>query len=149
MKIRVLLIILVIVLSVSFVTEFWLNVDELRRIQDACDSSPGFSCDYVPQHPVGLLHALSFVLLGTVAFAKKYYWALTVAIVYLALHIFGTYARLGTGSFGGDMCPEGHPCWVALRRATWFDQTAFIILAVATILIAWKLLRRNEVEHFA
>ena len=150
MKLRVPLIILIVGLCISFVTEFWLNMDELRRIKEACDSSPGFSCDYVPQHPVALLHVLSFVLLVTVAFARKYYWALAVAVGYFALDIFGTYGRLGTGFFGGNMCPDGDPCWAAIRRATWFDWTALTVLAVSTILITCKVLhRRREVERYA
>ena len=123
-------------------------MDEVRRIWEACDSSPGFSCDAVPQHPVALLHVLSFVLLVAVALARKYYWALAVAVGYFALDIFGTYGRLGTGFFGGNMCPEGPPCWAAIRRATWFDLTALVILAVSTILITWEVLhRRNEVKR--
>lgn len=144
MKIRGVLIILIAGLCIAFVTEFSLNNDELRRIQEACASSPGFSCDYVPQHPVALLHSLSFVLLVTVVFARKYYWAFTVAVGYLALDIFGTYARLATGFFDGNMCPDGHPCWAAIRRATWFDWAAFMILAVSTILITWKILHKRK-----
>ena len=144
MKIRGVLIILVIGLCIAFVTEFWLLMDEVRRIQEACDRSPGFSCDYVLQHPVALLHAVSFALLAAVVFARKYYTALAVAVGYAAADIFGTYARVGTGFLGGDICPEGHPCWAAIRRATWFDWTALIVLVVSIGLIGSEIFRRKS-----
>jgi hypothetical protein len=92
----------------------------------------------------------SFALLGAVV-VRQYGFALVVAVGYLALDIFGTYQRLGTGFFGGDMCPEGHPCWAAIRRATWFDRTALIILAVSIILLLWKVLTtaKREIAHEA
>ncbi len=146
MKKRGVLVVLLVGLCIAFATEFWLYMDELQRIKEACDSSPRFSCDAVPQHPVGLFHSFSFALLAAVVFARKYYTALAVAVGYLALAVFGTYSRLGTGFFGGDMCPEGHPCWSAIRRATWFDWSATTVLAVSIVLITWKVWdRRKEV----
>jgi hypothetical protein len=144
MKIRDVLIILIAGLCIAVVTEFWLSMDELRRAAEACASSPGFSCDYVPQHPFALLHSLSFALLATVVFARKYYTALAVAVGYAGVDILGTYSRLGTGFFGGNMCPQGHPCLAALRRATWFDWTALMILAVSIVLITWSSLNRSR-----
>jgi hypothetical protein len=141
-KLRGLLIVLIAGLCIAFVAEFWMNMDEERRIAEACvEANAGpikFSCDWVPQHPVALLHAVSFALLAAVVFARKYYTALAVAVGYAAVDVFGTYVRLGTGFFGGNMCPEGHPCWAAIRRATWFDWTALTILLITIVLITWK-----------
>lgn len=147
MKIRIALIVLIVGLCIALVTELWMSMDESRNFGEACAeanaSSPAFSCDYVPQHPVALLHIISFALLAAVVFARKYYTALAVAVGYVAISLFGTYSRLGTGFFGGDMCPEGHLCFTAIRRATWFDWTALIILAVSTILITFKILYKE------
>lgn len=140
MKLRVILIILIASLCIAFLVEFWMFLDELRLIAKACDEANAgpikWSCDQVPQHPVALLHALSFVLFAAVVFARKYYMSLVVGLGYLALDIYGTYSRLGTGFFGGNMCPDGHPCWAAIRRGTWFDWAALVILTVSIALIS-------------
>jgi len=142
MKLRGVLIVLIAGLCIAFVVEFWMSIDEERRIAEACAETNGgsikFSCDSVPQHPVALLHAVSFALLAAVVFARKYYTALAVAIGYTAIDVLGTYSRIGTGFFGGNMCPDGHPCWAAIRRATWFDWTALIILVTSLPLITWQ-----------
>lgn len=125
-----------------------MNMDEQRRIAEAClEANAGpikFSCDWVPQHPVALFHALSFALLAAVVFARKYYIALAVAVCYAMVDVFGTYSRLGTGYFGGNMCPDGNPCWAAIRRATWFDWTALTLLVVSIGVITYELLRQRS-----
>ena len=132
---RPILIILLAFLSAGFVVQFVMMSQEMQSISEGCARNPGFSCDAFPEHVVGGFHILSAILLVVVIFAKKYYWSMGIVITYFFLDIFATYARLGTGVFGGDMCPEGHPCLRAIRRASWFDWTAGAILMFASIII--------------
>ena len=144
---RLILIILLVALCVGFTVQFWRMHDETQKIRDACSQYPQFSCDAFPEHVVGGFHALSFVLLAVVIFAKKYYWALGLSATYFMLNILATYARLGTGVFGGDMCPEGHPCLRAIRRASGFDWTATTLLIVSLLVITSILIMRWRAEQ--
>lgn len=144
---RLTLIIMLLPLCLVFTVQFWLMLDETQKIQESCSQHPQFSCDAFPEHVVGAFHALSFVLLAVVIFGKKYYWALALSATYLTLNIFATYARLGTGVFGGDMCPEGHPCLRAIRRASEFDWAATTILIVSLQMITSILIMRWRAER--
>ena len=132
--IRIVLIILLVVLCAVFMWQFINMILEHSAIWAACDEHPGFSCDAVPQYLVGGFHFFSFILLTLVLFSRRYFWLMLAVATYLSLHIYGTYARLGTGFFGGDMCPDGHPCFQAIRRASWFDWTATSILTISLFL---------------
>ena len=133
-SIRLVLMSLLVVLCAAFMWQF-VNMNlEYRAIWAACDEHPGFSCDAVPQYMVGGFHFFSFILLSLVFFSRRYFWLIVAVLAYLSLHIYGTYARIGTGFFGGDMCPDGHPCIQAIRRASWFDWTATAILTISLFL---------------
>ncbi len=125
------LIIAASLLCIVFTIQFGLSEYEFLTWPKA---TQGFSNDGVPQYTVGRYHVMSFFLLGAVLVARKYYWVFALALTYFFLSVFSTYARLGTGFFGGDMCPEGHPCLRAIRRASWFDWTATSLLLLLIIL---------------
>ncbi len=136
---RYFLIALIAVLCLGFVIEFIQMKREHQQIIDACYSNTyegiSFSCDAVPQHIVGGFHFLAFIFLAIVVFSRRYLWILVLALNYLAIHLFATYERIGTGFFGGDMCPNGHPCLQAIQRASLFDWFATVVLTLAIFLI--------------
>jgi len=140
---RLITILAVVALCVSFSIQLGLMVNE--RLNWAKPPT-GFAVDSAPQYTVGLFHIMSFFLLGALVVARKYYWSVGLAIVYLSLNVYGTYARLGTGFLGGDMCPEGHPCLRAIRRASWFDWTATILLLIVAPLISSMLIHQLKRE---
>jgi hypothetical protein len=112
--------------------QFFLMMDEIRNWSPA---SSKFAVDAFPQYSAGIFHLLSFVLLATSLFTRNYNWMLMVAVAYFLIDVFATYASLGSGFLGGDMCPDGHPCLKALRRASLFDWTAATLLLAAVGLI--------------
>lgn len=130
---RVVILVLLVLLCGAFSIQFYLFQNELINQPEP---SPYFSADAAPQYAVGGYHFLAFFVLGAVILARKYYWAFGLAVTYFLLNIFATYARLGTGFFGGDMCPDGHPCLLAIRRASWFDWTAAVLLLGSLVLIS-------------
>jgi hypothetical protein len=136
------IVVLIVVLCAAFSFQFYLSISELSNLPEP---TGGFAADAPQQYPVGLFHFLSFILLG-LSFARKYFWAFGLAVTYFLLNIFATYSRLGTGFLGGDMCPEGHPCLQAMRRATWFDLTAAILLLLVVILISIALYSSKQVR---
>lgn len=141
---RLTLLSLLLVLITWFVVVFALMVYEQNKIVAGCAANPGFSCDAFPTHIVGGLHMISFGLLLSVVFAQKYFWAWGVAAAYLIINILSTYSRLATGLFGGDMCPEGHPCVRALRRASFFDWCSAIIIMISSVLITSLMLLKKR-----
>jgi hypothetical protein len=141
------LIVLLSFLCGGFILEFLQMVQEHQQIVQSCNDNPGFSCDAVPQHLVGGFHVFSLVLLGWVIFTKHYRSAFFAAALYLVIHLFATYSRLSTGFFGGDMCPDGHPCILAIRRASTFDWFATALIAIALIFIGvLSMFRGNDRE---
>lgn len=144
---RLVLIMLLIALCLGSTVQFWLMVAETQKIEESCSQFPQFSCDAFPEHVVGAFHALSYVLLAAVIFARKYYWALGLSATYFVLNIFATYARLGTGVFGGDMCPDGHPCLRAIRRASGFDWAATSILIISLLMITTIIIMKWKAER--
>ena len=145
---HLILLILLVTLCVGFTVQFWLMQSEMQQIRASCLKYPQFSCDAFPEHIVGVFHVLSFALLAAVIFAKKYYWAFGLATTYFMLHVLATYARLSTGFFGGDMCPDGHPCLQAIRRASGFDWTALAVLSFSVVLITTILIMKWRTERF-
>ena len=131
---RSVLIILLLALCGTLLWQFISMKLEHRAIWAACNENPGWSCDAVPQYLVGGFHLVSFIVLTLVIFSRRYFWLMVAVTSYLSLHIYGTYVRIGTGFFGGDMCPDGHPCMRAIRGASWFDCTATVILTIAILL---------------
>lgn len=96
----------------------------------------GFAVDAAPQYPVALYHAISLLLLVSIIVADKYITAFLIVISYGIIHSFGTFWRLRSGFFGGDMCPDGGLCYMALRRATWFDWTStFILISLLCLIV--------------
>lgn len=133
-SLRTVLLTLLAVLCLTFSWQFINAALEYRAIWASCNEHPGFSCDAVPQYTVGGFHFFSFILFTFVFFSRRYFWIIFAVIPYISLHVYGTYLRIGTGFFGGDMCPNGHPCMRAIQRASWFDWTAAIILIIALLL---------------
>lgn len=121
-------------LCATFMWQFINMQLEQRAIWTWCNENPGFSCDSFPVHMVGGFHFFSFILLALVILSRRYFGLLATLATYLLIHIFGTYERIGTGYFGGDMCPDGHPCFQAIRRASWFDWTATSLLTISIVL---------------
>jgi len=146
--VRFMLILLLAILCGWFVVQFYLMITETNEIWASCEKNHGFSCDAFSTHMVGGFHVLAFVLLPLVIFARKYFWAFGIGIAYLFIDIFGTYARVGTGFFGGDTCPGGHPCIAAIRRASAFDWSATLILLVAVILTSSLLVKHLQSPRF-
>lgn len=131
---RIVLISVLTVLCAAFLWQFINATLENRAIWASCNDHRGFSCDSVPQYVVGGFHFVSFIVLTLVIVTRRYLWLIVALTAYLSFHIYGTCARIGTGFFGGDMCPNGHPCMQAIRRASWFDWTATTILTIAQLL---------------
>lgn len=146
-KMRMILIAAAALLSICFIVQLMLSVDEMRTLREARNETAEnpFIADVVPQHPVGMYHALSLVLLLSVMFAKRYLTAFFVATGYMLLNCYATYQNLRTGSLGGNICPEGGLCWRAIGRASWFDwSSAILLLLISCLLIDVLFLQRRE-----
>ena len=134
-------------LCCAYLIQLILMLNELRNW---AEPKSGFALDAPHLHTVEFYHALSLILLLAIVLAKKYYWAFGVAIGYFILDIFATYDHLSTGFLEGDMCPEGHPCLRAIRRASGLDLSAasllLIIVCVITLIIVLQLKARSRLS---
>ena len=128
LTIRKILIAASVFLCVGFLVQFGLSLYEYATWPAPEQGTISFAVDAPPEYSVGLFHGLSFFLLLTVVFAKRYFAALSLGVVYFVLYAFPTSSRLCTGFFGGDLCPDGPISLWAINRASWFDWLATFLL---------------------
>src|SRR5436190_10023481 len=120
-SVRKILIVASAMLFAAFLIQFGLSIYEQATWPVTKPGKISFAVDAAPQYSVGLFHGLSFFLLLTVVFAKRYIASFLLALGYFLLNAFATSATLCAGFFGGDLCPDGPISWWAIGRASWFD----------------------------
>ena len=128
-------------LFAAFLIQLGLSIYEQATWPVTKPGEISFAVDAAPQYSVGLFHGLSFLLLLSVIFAKRYIIALSLSVGYFLLHAFATSARLCAGFFGGDLCPDGPISWWAISRASWFDWLSTFLLLLIVGLTASVVIR--------
>ena len=121
-----------VITFICFLIQFCLEImADLGR-----EPTPGFAVD-APEYLVPLYHVILILLIVAVLFGRKYYTALTFALLYFALHFWGIYARLQGCFLGGDICPPV-PLWSkVVARLSWFDWTATFVIPTILISLAY------------
>lgn len=150
-KLHIILIVAAMLLCICFCIQLALSMEAMNALIEGqkAAAAKGWAVDAFPEYTVGLYHGLSFILLLSAVFAKRYFAVFYVSVCYMLLNAYATYVFLGTGFFGGEMCPQGGLCWRAISRASWFDWTAASLLLLIFCLTVGALFlhRRNGVDN--
>ena len=123
---------LVVVLTVNI----YLNEIEVAKLNEA--AMRGFAIDSPVYYAPGY-HILTLFIFLAVVFARSYIVALFLTLVYLIVHVWGTYLRMQGCFLGGDICPPISIFTKLIARYTWADWFASFVIPITLVWLVYSL----------